>query len=61
MVLLLVKNNKKVSKKSREGSNLSSLKKEYWVLILQYKSQSIKIEKKPYIRITWENLIEFQV
>jgi len=40
---------------------LDSLKKENWVLILQFKPQSIKIRKEPYIRLIQENSIEFQV
>jgi len=30
-------------------------------MMLQLESQSIKIKKEPYIRLTQENLIEFQV
>jgi len=30
-------------------------------MMLQLKSQSVKIKEKPYIRLIQENLIEFQV
>jgi len=44
-VLLLVENEKRVKKKNRESSELNSLKKGYWVLILwlRLKSKSKRI------------------
>ena len=51
MVLLLVKDGKRVRKEYREGPELGGFKKGYWVLILQLKTQNVKLIKRILYRI----------